>query len=114
MHSTSARKSVRYNFRAQVDISQDQKRIAFGTLIDISVDGLGFTASPSLQVGETYLVTIRDVTTFECKIMQCTNFDRYGAKLLLSDRGKRKLAQRLEKTVNDLGLKEAEWRSNDA
>lgn len=114
MHTINARKSVRYSFRAQVDISQGQKRIAFGTLIDISIDGLGFTASPSLQVGETYLVNVRDVTTFECKIVQCSNFNRYGAKLLLSDRGKRRLAKRLETTVRELGLKEAEWRLSEA
>ena len=110
MHSNNARKSVRYNIRAQVDISRDQKRISFGTLLDISVDVLGFTATPSLQVGEVYLITIRDVTSFECKIIHCSNFNRYGAKLLLSDRGKRRLATRLEKTVQELGLKEAEWR----
>lgn len=113
MNAINDRKSTRYNFKAQVDISQNQKRIAFGTLIDISVDGLGFTATPSLQVGETYLIDIRDVTTFECQIMQCSNFNRYGAKLLLSDRGKRRLARRLEAAVLELGLSEAEWRPSE-
>lgn len=113
MNMMNARRSVRYNFRAQVDISKDHKRIAFGTLIDISVEGLGFTASPSLEVGETYLVTISDVTTLECKIVQCSNFNRYGARLILSDNGKRRLAKRLENTVRELNLKEAEWRPDE-
>jgi len=113
MNAINDRKSTRYNFRAQVDISQNQQRIAFGTLIDISVDGLGFTANPSLQVGETYLIDIRDVTTFECQIMHCSNFNRYGAKLLLTDRGKRRLAKRLEAAVLEFGLTEAEWRPRE-
>ena len=105
MPSKFNRRSIRYDFTAPVDVSLNHRRIAYGTLIDISVDGLGFKASPPLVVGETYLVSIRGISAFQCKIMHCSDYNRYGARLLLTDNRKRKLAKRLEAAVNELGLK---------
>lgn len=96
MNAQHLRRSKRYEFQAPIDVSLDARPVSFGTLIDISKDGLGFRASPTLNVGETYLVSIRDFASLTCRVLHCTNFNRYGAIILMSDGRKRKLAQKLE------------------
>ena len=108
MGTRNLRRNKRFEFRAPVDISLNHQRVSFGTLIDISVSGLGFFASPPLQVGETYLVSVRDIASFQCKIAHCTNNRRYGGQLILSEDRKRRLAKRLAEAVEKFGLKEAD------
>ena len=81
---------------APIDISLDHKPVSYGTLIDISRDGVGFMASPTLTVGGEYLISIRGFGAVTCKILHCTNFNRYGATIIMSDNRKKKLALKLQ------------------
>ncbi|MEO1322508.1 MAG: PilZ domain-containing protein [Pseudomonadota bacterium] len=96
MSSRNIRRSTRYSLNAPIDVSLSHKAVSFGTLIDISTDGIGFFASPTLTVGGEYLISIRGFGAMTCKILHCTNFNRYGAAIIMSDNRKKKLALKLE------------------
>ena len=93
------RRSRRYDFSAPIDISLGGRKISFGNLIDISKEGLGFRASPPLRVGETYLVSIREFGAVTCRILHCSEVNRYGATLIMSDGRKRRLENKLEQML---------------
>jgi hypothetical protein len=93
------RRSRRYEFSAPIDISLGGRKISFGNLIDISKEGLGFRASPPLNVGETYLVSIREFGAVTCRILHCSEVNRYGATMIMSDGRKRRLARKLEQLL---------------
>jgi len=94
--SQNIRRSKRYSLNAPIDVSLDHKPVSFGTVIDISRDGIGFLASPTLTVGGEYLVSIRGFGALTCKILHCTNFNRYGAAIIMSDNRKKKLELKLQ------------------
>ncbi|MEL7110073.1 MAG: PilZ domain-containing protein [Pseudomonadota bacterium] len=96
MSSRNIRRSKRYSLNAPIDVSLAHKPVSYGTLIDISRDGVGFLASPTLTVGGEYLISIRGFGAVTCKILHCTNFNRYGAAIIMSDNRKKKLALKLE------------------
>ena len=89
------RKSERYEVRASVDISKDHERASFGTLIDISRDGVGFFAEPTLTVGQIYLLSIAGIGAFSCKILHCTGHNRYGGVFQISEKQKRDLEPKI-------------------
>ncbi len=96
MNEGSIRKSTRYEHEVRIDVSLDGKKQAVGTLIDISKDGIGFRASPSLRVGGTYHVAIAEIGAFACRIKHCTNYNRYGGTLMIDDERRRKLGRKLD------------------
>lgn len=108
MTSRRMRKSERYSFSAPIDVSRNHEKCAFGSLKDISVDGIGFTARPALELGETYLVSIRGLAEFQCKIMHSGGIHHYGAQLILSDNRRRKLQTAIERYVEANGIKPLE------
>lgn len=85
------RRSERYALTKLVDVSQGQRRMAFGVLIDISKHGLGFRSRQALSLGAIYTISVRDLGTLQCRIVNHSDIDRYGVVFLESEQRKRRL-----------------------
>lgn len=95
--SINMRRSQRYSMKRPVHVSLGQQRMAFGTLTDISKDGLGFRSRQMLSLGTVYTVAIGEFGALLCRIVNHSDIDRYGAVFTISDRRKQRLeAQILE------------------
>ena len=97
------RKSERYNLRSGIDIALNGRRAAYGTLIDISRDGVGFEADPPLKVGEIYLMDIRHIGTMSCKVVQNHSYNKHGGVLQISEKRKRELEARILDLISNKG-----------
>lgn len=84
------RQSERYELKCSIDILLDRERVAFGTLIDISRDGLGFKSQQRLSFGEPYSVQIRGIGIYPCKIVTAS-LGRHGAVFLIDEKRKSQL-----------------------
>ena len=90
------RKSPRFEISTPLDVAQNGQRMAFGTLIDISRDGLGFIADPQITIGQTYLVTIKGIGGLACHVLHCSNHNRYGGDLRITDSRKARLDEEIQ------------------
>ena len=89
------RSSQRYEFEAIVEVSRNGRRESFGKLFDISRDGVGFDADPPLMVGQTYLLTIKDLASVSCRVVHNSGYSRHGAVLLISQARKLELENKI-------------------
>jgi len=78
-----------------VDVTVNHARVAFGTLIDVSRDGLGFKTHQQLRLGETYQIEIRGIGTFTSKIVNASR-GRYGGVFQISETRKNQLELRIK------------------
>lgn len=66
-------------------------RIAFGSLVDLSRDGLGFRSMQDLELSKVYAVVIRGFGLYRTKIVQKTGLGRYGGVFQIDETQKTKL-----------------------
>lgn len=93
------RKEERFMLTGSVDLSKDFQRVAFGEMHDISASGIGFKSHAPLKLGAQYHISIRGFGNYRCEIVHRAGFSRYGAKLIMSDKSKRLLVEKIKAAI---------------
>lgn len=89
------RKSKRYRISGSVDVMDGDTRIAFGSLVDLSRDSVGFQSMQDLELSKVYRIEIRGFGLYKAKIIQKSGLGRYGGVFQIDEAQKTKLNVKL-------------------
>jgi len=95
------RASARVDISFPVDVTLDGEKRAFGTLLNISRDGLALKSTALLTLGKLYKFHIRGLGTWRGEVVRVFNGQNVGVRFDNSEAEKRRIDKILAARLND-------------
>lgn len=91
------RDGERYDIEVRVDLSEEDRPVGPGELINISQSGAAIRAHAPLEVGSRYSVSIPRIGQIDGSVVRKFDNDCYGVQFAIDKSAKKQLGKRLAK-----------------